>query len=179
MIGKHKPTYVPHVDNGDFVVVVNARHVVLTANKMKTKLYRWHTGWMGGLKELTARQVHERAPDRIIEHAVKGMLPPNNLRAVRMKRLRIFADDAHKHVAQVAGASRYGSEFLAKVSPRPFHPRPKKASGNLVADVFATKGNAALQELSKTLQVQDPAEALKELEAELARRAAAAQQPLK
>ena len=138
--GRHKPTYVPHVDGGDYVVVVNARHAAFTGDKDKDKLYRWHTGWMGGLKTLTAAQVAERAPERILEHAVKGMLPPNKLRSGRMTRLRIFPDAEHTHGAQAAASAAAAGGFLAAVAPRPCEPRPRGDTGALVKNVVAPVG---------------------------------------
>jgi large subunit ribosomal protein L13 len=173
LAGKHKPTYQPHVDHGDWVVVVNAKHAVFTSDKMRTKLYHWHTGWMGGLKTLTARQIHERAPERLIETAVKGMLPPNKLRNHRMKRLRIFSEEEHEHGPQVISSTKYASEFLLQTAPKKFSPAPQQTTGNLVSDVYAVKNDKALAGLSKDLVAEDPKLALAKLEAELARRATA------
>ena len=142
LAGKHKPTYLPHVDCGDYVVVVNARAAVLTGNKMRDKLYKWHTGWMGGLKSLTARQLHERAPERLLEHAVKGMLPPNTLRAERMRRLKIFPDGDHAHERQVSQSKAYAHGFMAAHVPRKWEPKEKARSGTLVKD-FTFKSAAA------------------------------------
>lgn len=172
LMGKHKPTLWAGADCGDWVVVKNAKYAVFTGTKLKSKLYQWHTGWMGGLKALTARQLQERAPDRVIEAAVKGMMPPNRLRPDRLRRLRIFAEETHEHESQTAASSAYAAEHLALTSPRKFEPKPKKATGNLVSDYFAgRKGDdAKVTELSKELTVEDPAEALAKLEVELARR---------
>ncbi len=98
--GKHKVEYAPHQDHGDFVIVVNARKVLLTGNKLDKKIYRWHTGYIGGLKERTARQMLEKHPERLIYLAVKGMLPKNATRKRRLKRLKIYADAEHPHHAQ-------------------------------------------------------------------------------
>ena len=100
LTGKHKPTYTPAVDSGDFVVVVNAKDVALTGKKRTDKLYRWHTGWMGGLKTLTARQMFERDPTRVLTLAVKGMLPRNALGRQMMTKLRVYAGEKHPHGAQ-------------------------------------------------------------------------------
>ena len=102
LMGKHKPLYTPSVDCGDYVVVTNAAGVALTGTKRTTKLYRWHTGWMGGLKTLTARQMFERDPRRVVTLAVKGMMPDNKLRDVRLTRLRVFPGAEHAHARQVA-----------------------------------------------------------------------------
>jgi large subunit ribosomal protein L13 len=93
--GKHKPTYMPNVDCGDVVVVVNAEHIVLTGNKWDNKLYRWHTGYPGGLKERTANQMKERNSSEILRKAVLGMLPKNKMRAVQMSKLKIFPGEEH------------------------------------------------------------------------------------
>ena len=98
--GKHKPTFTPHVDGGDFVVVVNASKVVLTGKKLDQKYYRYHTGYVGGLKEISYREMMEKKPEEVIAHAVSGMLPKNKLRAKMMTRLRVFAGAEHTHAAQ-------------------------------------------------------------------------------
>ncbi len=100
LTGKYKPTYTPHIDGGDYVVVINAAQTVVTGNKETDKVYYHHTGFPGGIKDATLAEVRERAPERIIENAVKGMLPKNKLQAERMKRLRIFAGGEHDHTAQ-------------------------------------------------------------------------------
>jgi large subunit ribosomal protein L13 len=99
--GKNRPIYTPHTDSGDYVVVINAEKIVLTGNKMEDKEYHSYSGWIGGLKIVTARQMLEKYPERIIEHAVKGMLPDNRLKAQFMKKLKIYAGSEHPHKAQV------------------------------------------------------------------------------
>ena len=98
--GKHKPVYTPHVDTGDFVVVINAEKVVLTGNKWDQKLYRWRTTRPGSMKERTARQMLDKHPEHILEHAVKGMLPKNRLGRQMYKKLKVYAGDQHPHEAQ-------------------------------------------------------------------------------
>lgn len=98
--GKHKPTYTPHVDTGDFVIVVNAEKVHLTGDKLDKKLYRYHTGYIGGLKEITYREMLEKKPEEVIMHAVKGMLPKNKLGRKMLKKLRVFKGAEHTHEAQ-------------------------------------------------------------------------------
>ena len=98
--GKHKVTFTPHVDGGDFVVVVNAEKVVLTGKKLDQKLYRYHTGYVGGLKEITYREMMAKKPEVVISHAVSGMLCKNKLRKRMMTRLRVFAGPNHDHAAQ-------------------------------------------------------------------------------
>ncbi|MGC1795717.1 MAG: 50S ribosomal protein L13 [Candidatus Acidiferrales bacterium] len=91
LIGKDKPTYTPHLDCGDHVVVVNAEKVKLTGNKIDQKLYRHHSGWPGGLKEIPIRTLLQRRPEEVVREAVLGMLPKNKLRARRAKKLRVYA----------------------------------------------------------------------------------------
>ncbi len=100
LIGKYKPTYTPHVDGGDYVVVVNAKELVVTGAKETDKMYYRHSGFPGGLKEAQLKELREKSPESIIEEAVKGMLPKNKLSAGRMARLRIFVGSDHDHTAQ-------------------------------------------------------------------------------
>ncbi|CAH0477305.1 unnamed protein product [Peronospora belbahrii] len=99
--GKHKPTYAPNVDCGDYVVVINAKDIVLTGNKWNKKLYRWHTGHPGGLKQRTAKEQFERKPEEVLRKAVFGMLPRNRMRALQDKKLKIFMGETHEFVGQV------------------------------------------------------------------------------
>ena len=98
--GKHKPTYTPHVDCGDFVIVVNASKVVLTGNKLDNKIYYNHSGYTGGLRERTARVMQEKYPVEMVERAIKGMLPHNRLGRQMSKKLFVYADAEHPHMAQ-------------------------------------------------------------------------------
>jgi large subunit ribosomal protein L13 len=91
LIGKDKPTYTPFLDCGDHIVVINAERVKLTGNKMDQKVYRHHSGWPGGLKEVSIRSLMQRRPEEVIREAVLGMLPKNKLRARRAKKLRVYA----------------------------------------------------------------------------------------
>lgn len=100
LTGKYKPTYTPHIDGGDCVVVINAAQTIVTGRKETDKVYYRHSGFPGGIKDATLKEVRERFPERIIEAAVKGMLPKNKLQAERLKRLRIFAGSEHTHAAQ-------------------------------------------------------------------------------
>lgn len=100
LIGKYKPTYTPHIDGGDYVVIVNASKAVVTGNKEKDKKYYRHSGYPGGIKEASLAEVRAKRPERIVEEAVKGMIPRNKLSAVRLKRLRVFAGENHDHIAQ-------------------------------------------------------------------------------
>ncbi|HHT64627.1 MAG: 50S ribosomal protein L13 [Caldicoprobacterales bacterium] len=98
--GKHKPTYTPHVDTGDFVIVVNAELVEVTGKKADQKLYRRHSSYPGGLKETTFSELIEKKPTEVIYKAVKGMLPHNSLGRSMLKKLKVYAGPAHKHEAQ-------------------------------------------------------------------------------
>lgn len=100
LIGKYKPTYTPHVDGGDYVVVINAKNTVVTGNKETGKVYYRHSGFPGGIKSATLADVRNAFPERIIENAVKGMLPKNKLVDQRMKRLKIYSGSEHNHAAQ-------------------------------------------------------------------------------
>lgn len=98
--GKHKPTYTPHVDTGDFVIVINAEKVALTGNKEKQKVYRKHSGYIGGLKETPYLQMKAQHPERIVYHAVKGMIPGTRLGKQMMTKLKVYAGSDHPHAAQ-------------------------------------------------------------------------------
>lgn len=98
--GKHKAEYTPHVDTGDYIVVINADKVRVTGNKMKDKMYHHHTGYVGNLKSISLEKLLDKAPTRVIETAVKGMLPKNPLGRAMFKKLKVFAGPEHKHAAQ-------------------------------------------------------------------------------
>ncbi len=98
--GKNKPTYTPHVDTGDFVIIINAEKVVLTGNKLETKMYRHHTGWPGGLKEMNYKTLMAKSPEKVIELAVKGMLPHNSLGRAMFRKLNVYKGAEHEHQAQ-------------------------------------------------------------------------------
>jgi large subunit ribosomal protein L13 len=98
--GKHKQTFVPHLDVGDHVVVVNAARVHLTGRKMRDKQYRWHSGYIGGLREVNAETMLKTHPERVIEWAVQGMLPKNRLGKAMAKKLKVYRDGKHPHQAQ-------------------------------------------------------------------------------
>jgi large subunit ribosomal protein L13 len=99
--GKHKASFTPHVDDGDNVIVINADKVVLTGRKYENKKYYWHTGWIGGIKERTARAILEgRFPERVVEKAVERMLPEGPLGRRQLKNLRVYAGGVHPHEAQ-------------------------------------------------------------------------------
>lgn len=98
--GKHKPIYTPHVDTGDYVIVINAEKIQVTGNKEQDKLYRWHSGYLGGLKQRNFAEMLERQPERIVYLAVKGMMPKNSLGRTMLKKLRVFVGPEHTHAAQ-------------------------------------------------------------------------------
>lgn len=95
--GKHKPTFSPNYDCGDYVVIINAKNVKFTGNKFKDKKYTWHTGYVGGLKQMTVKEQMEKKPEEVIRKAVLGMLAKNTLRARLARKLRIFPGEEHLH----------------------------------------------------------------------------------
>jgi large subunit ribosomal protein L13 len=105
IMGKHKPIYSRHLDVGDYVVVTNAKKVILTGNKSQQKVYYRHSGYPGGLKTLTFEKMMAEKPTWVIEHAVKGMLPKNRLGEAMLKKLKIYTGDSHPHQAQTNKAS--------------------------------------------------------------------------
>ena len=110
--GKHKPIYQPNLDVGDHVVVINAEKVHLTGRKMTDKLYQWHTGYLGGIREVTAERMLKTHPERVIEWAVQGMLPKGRLGRAMFKKLKVYRGAEHPHTAQkpepLPAASRRG-----------------------------------------------------------------------
>ena len=98
--GKHKPIYTPHVDTGDHIIVINANRVHLTGKKWDEKLYHRHSGYVGGLKSMTAKQLFEKRPEDLVIRAVRGMLPKNRLGRKMLKKLKVYAGPEHPHVAQ-------------------------------------------------------------------------------
>jgi large subunit ribosomal protein L13 len=98
--GKHKPIFTPHVDTGDYIVVVNAEKIRVTGNKMKDKMYHHHTGYIGNLKSINLEKLLVKAPERVIETAVRGMLPRSPLGRSMMKKLKVYAGPEHQHAAQ-------------------------------------------------------------------------------
>ncbi len=98
--GKHKPTYTPHVDCGDYVIVINAEKVEVTGKKRKEKIYKSHSGYPGGLKEITFEKLQAKKPDEIVRHAVKGMMPKGKLGRQMYKKLKVYTGPEHNHKAQ-------------------------------------------------------------------------------
>jgi large subunit ribosomal protein L13 len=100
LTGKHKPTYAPHIDTGDFVIIINAEKAVLTGRKEEQKIYHYHTGYPGGLKSEPAAKLRQRRPAKMLEEAVWGMLPKNRLGRKQLKKLKVYAGGEHPHQAQ-------------------------------------------------------------------------------
>jgi len=105
LMGKHKPIFSPNLDTGDFVVITNADKVQVTGNKTKQKLYYRHSGYPKGLKSITLEEMMQTHPTRVIEHAVKGMLPHTRLGAVMMKKLKVYVGETHPHLGQTKASS--------------------------------------------------------------------------
>lgn len=101
LMGKFKPDYTPNIDNGDYVVVINAKDVAVTGTKPQNKLYQHHSMFPGGFKEINFEDLMKKDPRQVIVHSVKGMLPKNKLRAERLKRLKVFVDDKHPYQKQI------------------------------------------------------------------------------
>ena len=127
LMGKHKPSYSPHLDMGDFVVVVNADKVRVTGKKLSDKVYYRHSGYMGGLKETTLRDLLARRPGRVMELAVRGMLPRNKLGRHLLGHLKVYAGPAHPHQAQV-NASRKRAVPAATVTAAPAAPETEQSA---------------------------------------------------
>ena len=98
--GKHKPTYTPNMDNGDHVIILNCSEIVLTGHKLDQKIYRHHSGYIGGMKETTAREMLAKSPEKMMMLAIKGMLPKNSLGRQMLKKVRIYAGSEHENMAQ-------------------------------------------------------------------------------
>lgn len=98
--GKHKPEFTPHVDTGDYIVVINAEKIRVTGNKESDKMYHHHTGYIGNLKSVNLANLRKNHPDRIIKQSVKGMLPKNSLGRAMFKKLKVYAGSTHQHAAQ-------------------------------------------------------------------------------
>ena len=98
--GKHKPIYTPHVDTGDCIVVINAEKVRITGNKLNNKMYHHYTGYVGNLKSVNLGEMLDKHPERVLENAIKGMLPKNPLGRAMLRKLRVYAGSEHKHDAQ-------------------------------------------------------------------------------
>ena len=124
LMGKHKPDFTKHLDMGDFVVVVNAAKVRITGNKLQDKMYYRHTGYMGGLKTIPLARMMERRPERVIEMAVRGMLPRNRLGRHVHRHLKVYAGPDHPHQAQVNASRKREAAAAATSTPRPTGEQP-------------------------------------------------------
>lgn len=113
LMGKDKPIFVPHLDTGDYVVVINAEKVKVTGNKVKQKFYYRHSGYPGGFRAVSLEQMLETHPTRVVEHAVKGMLPHNRLGSAMFRKLKVYAGDTHPHQVQFAGQAEKKSPGVA------------------------------------------------------------------
>lgn len=98
--GKHNPLFTPHIDSGDWIIVINADKIALTGRKMERKVYYRHSGYIGGLKQITAKELMEKKPEELVRLAVKGMLPKNKLGRRLFKKLKVYAGEKHPHAAQ-------------------------------------------------------------------------------
>lgn len=98
--GKHKPEFAPHMDNGDFIVVINCEKIAVTGKKLETKMYYRHSGYPGGLKETNLEKMLQKKPDQVIMNAVRGMLPKNRLGRAMLKKLKVYSGSEHPHTAQ-------------------------------------------------------------------------------
>jgi large subunit ribosomal protein L13 len=106
LMGKHKPTFTRHLDTGDFVVVINAAKIRFTGKKAEQKLYYRHSGYPNGLKSVSLERMMETNPERVVEHAVKGMLPHNRLGNKMLKKLKVYAGEEHPHLAQTGTSAK-------------------------------------------------------------------------
>ena len=165
LMGKHKPSYVPHMLTGDFVVVLNAKEIKVTGLKAEQKIYKRHSQYPGNLKEIPYARMQERQPERIIELAVKGMLPKNKLGRQMLKRLKVYAGAEHPHEAQILGSERreareeaaaVKAEAAAVEAAKAAKAAPKKATAAKKAS--APKAEAAVTEGVAT-EVVETAEA--------------------
>lgn len=118
LMGKHKPKFSRHLDSGDFVVVVNADKLCVTGNKAEQKLYYRHSGYPRGLKSVSLAKILQTRPSWVIEHAVKGMLPTNRLRAGMLKRLKVYSGEAHPYLAQTKASSVKAEEKSIRVGTK-------------------------------------------------------------
>ncbi len=155
LMGKHKPTYVPHMLSGDFVIVINASEVKVTGLKADKKVYRRHSQYPGNLKEIPYAQMQERHPERIIELAVKGMLPKSKLGRQMLKRLKIYSGAEHPHSAQVLGSER--REIREAAAAEHFEAVKTPAAKKPAAKKPAAKKPAAKKPAAKKPAAKKPA----------------------
>lgn len=169
LMGKHKPTYVPHMLTGDFVVVLNASKIKVTGLKAEQKIYKRYSQYPGTLKEIPYARMQERQPTRIIELAVKGMLPKNKLGRQMMTRLKIYAGAEHPHEAQILGSDRREereaaaeakAEAAAKTAPKPAAKKasaPKAEAAAVATEVAETAEAATKKAPAKKTAAKKPA----------------------
>jgi large subunit ribosomal protein L13 len=142
--GKHKPNYVPYLNTGDFVVVINAEKFHVTGKKLDQKIYYRHSGYHGGLKEQTLSVLLQKAPTRAIKKAVKGMLPKNTLGRHMLSRLKLYAGDAHPHAAQVNARPKAAkAEDAQKTRSKATNAKAEEKTGAIDAEAEAIKAPAA------------------------------------
>jgi large subunit ribosomal protein L13 len=169
LMGKHKPTYVPHMLTGDFVVVLNASKIKVTGLKAEQKIYKRYSQYPGTLKEIPYARMQERQPTRIIELAVKGMLPKNKLGRQMMTRLKIYAGAEHPHEAQILGSDRREereaaaeakAEAAVKAAPKPAAKKasaPKAEAAAVATEVAETAEAATKKAPAKKTAAKKPA----------------------
>lgn len=198
LMGKHKPTYVPHLLTGDFVVVINASKIKVTGLKAEQKIYKRYSQYPGTLKEIPYARMQERQPTRIIELAVKGMLPKNKLGRQMMTRLKIYAGEEHPHEAQILGSDRREereaaaeakAEAAAKAAPKAAKKAsaPKAEAAAVATEVVETteaapkkapaKKTAAKKPAAKTAAAKKPAAKKPAAKKPAAKKATAAKKP--
>ena len=137
LMGKHKPTYEPHLPMGDFVVIVNAREIGITGNKATQKVYYRHSGYPGGLRERTLQEQLDRDPRRVVERAVKGMLPSTSLGRELFRHLKVYAGPNHPHEAQVRAGSSKSTATRATTPAQPPEPAPAETTEESAASSTA------------------------------------------
>ena len=159
--GKHKPTYVPYLNTGDFVIVINAEKIRVTGSKLDQKVYYRHSGYHGGLKEETLSHLLDRAPTRALKHAVKGMLPKNIMGRRMLSRLKLYAGDSHPHAAQVNARPKLqdvNGPPTARVSP-PASPAVSEGEEAKPRRTRRTQPTSATQDAQETAPAAEASEA--------------------
>ncbi|MBT4126063.1 MAG: 50S ribosomal protein L13 [Chloroflexi bacterium] len=186
LMGKHKPTYVPHMLTGDFVVVINASKIKVTGLKAEQKIYKRHSQYPGNLKEIPYARMQERQPTRIIELAVRGMLPKSKLGRQMMSRLKIYAGAEHPHSAQVLGSERRPereaaaaakAEAAAAAKPAPKKAAAKKSAPKAEAAAVATEAVETAEAAPKKAPAKKPAAKKPAAKKPAAKKATAAKKP--
>ena len=186
LMGKHKPTYVPHMLTGDFVVVLNASKIKVTGLKAEQKIYKRYSQYPGTLKEIPYARMQERQPTRIIELAVKGMLPKNKLGRQMMTRLKIYAGAEHPHEAQILGSDRREqreaaaaakAEAAAAAKPAPKKAAAKKSAPKAEAAAVATEAVETAEAAPKKAPAKKPAAKKPAAKKPAAKKATAAKKP--